>query len=180
MIRVITGTAKGRKLIMPQHGTRPLTDRIKTSIFDLILEFISDANVLDLYAGSGSFGIEALSRGAKSATFVDLSDEAIDCISTNLLTTQFNTSTQVIQDQVNNFITTTIEMYDLIFLDPPFDTKLDPDFSGINKILQPDGLLVYRTLQNRPLPRLPEDLLVVYQKIYGKSKVIFFRKESKL
>jgi 16S rRNA (guanine(966)-N(2))-methyltransferase RsmD len=128
-MRIITGTAKGKKLKTPIQGTRPLTDRIKTSIFDLVRDFIPNSNVLDLYAGSGSFGIEALSRGATSAIFVDTAKKAIDCIKENLLNTKLHEKAKVIKAKVNDFLVQTPEKFDLIFLDPPFADKIMPDFT---------------------------------------------------
>jgi len=175
MIRVITGKAKGKKLISPKHGTRPLTDRIKTSIFDLIKNSVPGANVLDLYAGSGSFGIEALSRGSNSATFVDISQEAINCIKNNLSNTRFVDQAKVFKLHVNDFITTTSERFDIIFLDPPFNDKTTPDFTKLAKILNPGQLLIFRTIQNRKIDFTKIPLNNIYQKIYGKSKLIFFQ-----
>lgn len=177
MLRVITGKAKGKVLIAPEKGTRPLTDRIKTSIFDLIKDFIPEANVLDLYAGSGAFGIESLSRGSKHATFIDLGSEAIDCITTNLGNTDFLNEADIIQERVNDFIVKTDQLFDLIFLDPPFDDKSVQDLSGISRILKPDGLIVYRTVQNARIDLSKTDLEDAYQKVYGVSKVLFLKKK---
>jgi 16S rRNA (guanine(966)-N(2))-methyltransferase RsmD len=176
-MRVITGTAKSMILQVPEKGTRPLTDRIKTSIFDLINEFIADANVLDLYAGSGGFGIEALSRGAKNATFIDLSGESVHLIQQNLEKTKLIEKGRIVQSKVNDFIIQTDESYDIIFLDPPFDAVNDEDFSALSATLNDDGILIYRL----PTRKKPEDIETfplnqVYRKQYGKSIVMFFKK----
>jgi 16S rRNA (guanine(966)-N(2))-methyltransferase RsmD len=89
-MRVIAGTAKGRKLLaVPGDGTRPILDRVKTPLFDILRPEIQGARVLDLFAGSGAVGIEALSQGAAHCTFLDLSRPAIDTIKANLETTGF-------------------------------------------------------------------------------------------
>lgn len=174
-MRIITGSAKGIKLIAPEQGTRPLTDRIKTSIFDLISDFIKDANVLDLYAGSGSFGIESLSRGAKSATFIDLANRAMECIETNLLKAKLIEKASVFQTKVNDFITSTESNFDIIFLDPPFDQDLTMDFSSLRKILTKEGIIVYRVQQEKEIDISKHPLEIVYSKQYGKSHVYFIR-----
>jgi 16S rRNA (guanine966-N2)-methyltransferase len=173
MIRVITGTAKGRKLDVPNFGTRPLTDRIKTSLFDLIRNRLPGSNVLDLYAGSGAFGIETLSRGANSCIFIDIAEESIRCIKNNLNNTDLGENAKVFQQHVNDFITRTSEMFNLIFLDPPFADKSDPDFSGLQKILEKNGIIIYRTVQNKNIDLSKTKLEIIYQKIYGKSKIFF-------
>lgn len=178
MLRVITGRAKGIRLDAPTKGTRPLTDRIKTSIFDLIRDFIPGGNILDLYAGSGAFGIETLSRGAASCTFIDLSNEAIDIIENNLEKTNLFENASVIQKNVNDFIVDTKEIFDIVFLDPPFDDKTEPDFSGLQKIVKEDGIIIYRTVQNKRVELEKTELTIILQKIYGKSKVLFLRKRE--
>ncbi len=178
MLRVITGQAKGIKLEAPKKGTRPLTDRIKTSLFDLISDFIPNSKVLDLYAGSGAFGIEALSRGAEEATFVDLGIEAINCIEANLEKTRLADKATIIQKNVNDYIVETKEKFDIIFLDPPFDQDIEPDFSALGKILSNEGILIYRTVQNKKIDINKTTLISVFQKIYGKSKLIIMRKKE--
>jgi 16S rRNA (guanine(966)-N(2))-methyltransferase RsmD len=152
-----------------------LTDRIKTSIFDLIRDFVSDARVLDLYAGSGSFGIEALSRGAQSAVFVDLATEAMECIEENLINSNFLESAHVIQEKVNDFIAKTPERFDIIFLDPPFPDTSNPDFDSLAKILRPSGVLIYRSFVKKKFTTGKAPLENVYEKVYGKSRVSFYK-----
>ena len=179
MIRVITGTAKGKKLKVPKAGTRPLTDRIKTSLFDLITDFIPNATVLDLYSGSGAFGIEALSRGAKKAFFVDLSKESVNCIKDNLISTGLDDKGMVINNRINDFITSTSNIYNIIFLDPPFEESIDPDFSQLSKILNKKGILIYRVKKGRNVD-IPKTLLnQIYYKKYGKSEIYFFKFKNK-
>ena len=103
-MRVISGTAKGRTLKAAGAATRPITDRAKTSLFNILGARVVDANVLDLFAGAGSVGIEALSRGARAATFVELDRDALNAIRTNLETTKLSNRANVVRLDVFKFI----------------------------------------------------------------------------
>lgn len=171
--RVTAGTKKGVKLTNPPKGTRPLTDRIKISIFDLISDFVPDAEVLDLYAGGGNFGIEALSRGAKSATFVDIAKGSIKSIESNLEKTQFQNKGEIRQERVEDFISNTQKKFDIIMSDPPFDTASETDFNSIARLLSDDGIFILRVPSSTEIT-LPNRLKEVFQKKYGKSMVHFY------
>ncbi len=127
-VRIIAGRAKNTKLEIPR-STRPLTDRLKTTIFDVLSSDIYQKTILDLYAGSGSFGLEAISRGAKSATFVDTAKNAIHVLEGNIEKTGFLNETLVIKEKVEDFLgnkKSLEESFDIIFIDPPykkFNTK---------------------------------------------------------
>src|SRR5512142_1837980 len=103
-MRVISGTARGRTLKSPGEATRPITDRVKTSLFNILGTRVIDANVLDLFAGAGSVGIEALSRGARAATFVELDHQALQAIKANLALTRLADRANVVRQDVFKFI----------------------------------------------------------------------------
>jgi 16S rRNA (guanine966-N2)-methyltransferase len=103
-MRVISGAAKGRTLKPAGSATRPITDRVKESLFDILAARVVDANVLDLFAGAGSVGIEALSRGARAATFVELDRDALNAIRANLETTRLANRARVVRLDVFKFI----------------------------------------------------------------------------
>jgi 16S rRNA G966 N2-methylase RsmD len=103
-MRVISGTAKGRTLRSPGAATRPITDRVKTSLFNILGARVIDANVLDLFAGVGSVGIEALSRGARAATFVELDREALTALRANLETTRLDDRANIVRLDVFKFV----------------------------------------------------------------------------
>lgn len=124
-MRIIAGRAKGRKLLsLPGADTRPTTDRTKESVFNIIQFDIEGRHVLDLFAGSGQMGIEALSRGAASATFVELNAKAAAVIRSNLERAAFTGAGRVVTGEAVGFLKGCTEKYDLIFLDPPYATKL--------------------------------------------------------
>ncbi len=125
MLRVIGGSARGVPIKAPDTlNTRPTLDRTKESVFNILMPYITDTAVLDLFAGSGSLGIEALSRGAKSAVFVDKSNKCRDIILDNLNKTKFTEQATVLSMDVTNAIKNLHDKqskFDLIFLDPPYN-----------------------------------------------------------
>ncbi len=119
-MRIISGRARGAKLFTPDGwDTRPTLDRVREAVFSMILAKTEDARVLDLFAGSGAMGLEALSRGAAAADFVDISAKACDCIRRNLEKTRLEGATVTVSD-FKSFLNKCTEGYDLIFLDPPY------------------------------------------------------------
>lgn len=120
-MRVISGEKKGKKLIsLEGDDVRPTTDRVKESLFSIIQFSIPGRNFLDLFAGSGQIAIEALSRGAKSATLVDASAKSIAVCKQNLQNVDYTVKAKLVNAQSNIFIKNTLEMYDIAFLDPPY------------------------------------------------------------
>lgn len=135
-MRVITGSAGGRKLVTPTGlDTRPTTDMVKEAIFSAIHFDLPSSKVLDLFAGSGQLGIEALSRGAAECVFVDSSPAAISCIKQNLKTTGFEQAAKVFPIDSFAYARSQSEKFDIIFLDPPYGDnalqKLLPDVSAL-------------------------------------------------
>ena len=121
-VRITGGRAKNFNIDIPKT-TRPLTDRMKVRIFDLLREDIYKKTVLDLYAGTGSFGLEALSRGAKEATFVDASKQAFQVISANVAHIGFLPDSTVIKSKVEEYLFKKIKediSFEIIFMDPPY------------------------------------------------------------
>lgn len=122
-MRVIAGTAKGRQLKGPKvAGTRPVMDRVKTALFDILAPRIRDTRFLDLFAGTGSIGIEALSRGASSATFVELSVEILKLVRANLAITQLASKAEIIRSDAFAFLAAAYrsgKRYDIVYVAPP-------------------------------------------------------------
>lgn len=119
-MRVISGTAKGRQLKSPPEETRPITDRVKENLFNILGTHVIDANVLDLFAGAGSVGIECLSRGAKHATFVEFNDGALKTIRDNLQLTKLAPRAKVLQENVYRYLKKPPAIpFDLIYVAPP-------------------------------------------------------------
>ena len=117
-MRVITGTARGRVLrTLEGEDVRPTTDRVKEAVFSIIQFEIEGRRVLDLFAGSGQLGIEALSRGAASATFVDMSKDSLSTVKYNLEHTKLGDNAKVVQTDALSFLKLTKDKFDIVFLD---------------------------------------------------------------
>ncbi len=173
--RVIAGTKRGTKLVNPETGTRPLTDRIKMSLFDLIKTHIKGARILDLYAGGGNFGIEALSRGAMHATFIDLGNEAVNCISQNLEKTNLVDQATIIRTTVEDFVRETQEDFDIIMTDPPFNRIIIEHIIDSSKVLKKGGVFVFRHPKQFEAPQKLGNLTEIYSKKYGVSTISFYQ-----
>lgn len=184
MVRVIAGTAKGRLLTAPKGmDTRPITSKIKEALFNIWQTQIVDASFLDLFAGSGSMGIEALSRGAKDVVFVEKDRRAVNVIKRNLSICNFNGEYEVFQDDVFRRIMWLKErqrVFDIIYLDPPFtvDKIFFPVLNTLSDagILAEKGILAIRTKKEKEMPELIGALELFKTKTYGISKVHFYRK----
>ena len=165
-MRVITGKARGIVLKTPDGmATRPTTDRVKEALFSIIQFDIPNARVLDLFGGTGQLGIEALSREAKSAVFVDERDDACKLIKENLKRTHLESSAKVIRSDYMAFLRNCKETFDIIFLDPPYaEVFLENSLKMITEIdiLQSGGIIV----TERPVDK---ELLIDLQG-YSRSK----------
>lgn len=148
-MRIVSGMRRGMKLKPPTGmDTRPTTDRVKESVFNLIQFILPADSVLDLFAGSGALGIEALSRGSKHCTFIDNHSSAVALVSENLQSAKFEACSTIKKIDALQFLDQTELQFDLIFLDPPYNQGLiDPILKSIhkNKRLAPGGLVVIET-----------------------------------
>ncbi|WP_250278392.1 16S rRNA (guanine(966)-N(2))-methyltransferase RsmD [[Clostridium] colinum] len=178
-MRVISGSARGLKLKSPQGlNTRPTTDRIKESLFNIIAPYLYDCSFLDLFSGSGAIGIEALSRGAKDASFVDSDKDSINLIKQNISLAKFEKKSTIYNltalDAINKFSINN-KKFDIIFLDPPYDKGLLlPVLKKIedNEILKNDGFIICEQHINEPEIILQK--LYTYRiKEYKTTKMVF-------
>ena len=180
-MRVITGTARGRKLGELQGmDTRPTTDQVKESMFNIIQFDIEGRRVLDLFGGTGQLGIEALSRGAESCTFVDQRREAVNLIRANLKHCQLSEHARVVQAESIGFLSSVRDRYHLIFLDPPYKTNLLEN--AIKKIAEIDmltenGIIICESSAEKVLPELEAPYHKGREYRYGKIKLTVYRKE---
>lgn len=145
-MRVISGTARGLSLTAP-HGlhTRPTTDRVKESVFNLLIPYLPCDRVLDLFAGSGALGLEALSRGCGNAVFVEKDKEALSVIHKNLEKARLTSSSEVIKGDAFDFLERATDKFDIIFLDPPYNKGLlAPVFEKVysKNLLSAAGVIV--------------------------------------
>ena len=180
-MRVITGKARGVALKTPEGmQTRPTADRVKEALFSIIQFDIPGCRVLDLFGGTGQLGIEALSRGAKSAVFVDASDAACKLIRENLKRTKLENDAKVVRSDYLEYLRRCHETFDVIFLDPPYaEVFLENSLNCITEIdiLQTNGIIV----TERPLEKeLPWDFPGYTRSKdykYGKTLITLYRKD---
>jgi 16S rRNA (guanine966-N2)-methyltransferase len=178
-MRIITGKFKGRVLeSLPDNTVRPATDRVKTTIFDMLQNRlrIIDADILDLFAGSGNLGFEALSRGADRVVFVDDNNHVLDTIEKNAERLDCISNTLIIQSDALSFIEKTTDTFDLIFADPPYvyeRMKEIPATIFQTKILKKDGYLIIEHSKHTIFEPSTAYKLEV-QKEFGNTRVSFF------
>jgi 16S rRNA (guanine966-N2)-methyltransferase len=182
-MRVIAGTARSLQLETPQGmDTRPTTDRIKETLFNMLQFDLPGCRFLDLFAGSGGIGIEALSRGAKEAVFIDNDKNAIDCITHNLAHTHFDTQAVVIKQDV--FVALQMleykEGFDIIFMDPPYGYELEKrvlEYLTMSSLISADTLIIFEAALETDISYLPNlGYALVKEKCYKTNKHIFCRK----
>lgn len=180
-MRVISGIAKGRKLqtIEGTH-TRPTTDRMKETIFNMIAFDLPNCDFLDLFAGSGAIGIEALSRGAKTAVFVENFADCRAVLASNLAHTKLEEQATIFNDVLQALpkLVEKEKKFDIIFLDPPYedvemrDTVLK--FIGREGLLKDDGYIILEHATKHPIPPI-EGLSVLREKKYKITTVTFLQ-----
>jgi RNA methyltransferase, rsmD family len=181
-MRVITGSARGRRLNeLKGYDTRPTTDKVKEGIFSAIQFEVEGARVLDLFAGTGQLGIEALSRGAQRAVFVDRRTDAVKLIRENLALTRLEEGAQVVCGDSMAYLNALREKFDLIFLDPPYaDDLLERAVAHIARfdILAPDGIMIAESPAEKELPKLSAPYRVAREYRYGRIKVTLYRRDG--
>lgn len=168
-MRVITGKARGRKLeTLSGDDVRPTTEKVKESVFNIIQFDIEGRRFLDLFAGSGQMGIEALSRGAKTAVFVDASKNSMNVIKKNLMSTGLVGAKTVMSDSIS-YIKNCDEMFDIAFLDPPYKTGLlQSALSHLPKNMNKGGRIICEHPSDEQPLQTVGDFVIEKQRRYGK------------
>ena len=179
-MRVITGKARGIQLKTPDGMlTRPTADRVKEALFSIINFDIPGAKILDLFGGTGQLGIEALSRGAAAATFVDAREESCKLIRENLKRTKLEQDTKVIRSDYLDYLSRCREQYDIIFLDPPYaEVFLENAIKRITEIdiLHSNGIIVAERPLGKELSWEFEGFTRSKDYKYGKVLLTIYRK----
>ena len=182
-MRVIAGSAKGTRLVRVPAGVRPVSDRAREGLFSSLGDLVEGARVLDLYAGTGALGVEALSRGASEAVFVDRSPAAVEAVRENLARTTLGDRATVERSEVRRFLERRPSDrggFDIVFLDPPYEAgrdELDPVLSLLDaKPLLSDGFSVVLSRGSRSSNSvIPLHWSVARRLSYGDSVVTLFR-----
>ncbi|MCD4549871.1 RsmD family RNA methyltransferase [Schaalia sp. lx-260] len=182
MSRIVAGVAKGRLLSVPAKGTRPTSERVREALFSRLehWDVLENACVLDLYAGSGALGLEALSRGASSATFVDQARSAVASMKTNIAATALYG--RIVAKDVGFFLRTRQSMpllsgeYTLVFVDPPYDLpegELEKVLNDLGPWIMPDTLVVIERSLRSPEPVWPTFLQCEDISTWGETRCWF-------
>ena len=181
-MRVITGSARGCRLKEPSDNEqRPTTDKVKESLFNIIQFDIEGRRVLDLFAGTGQLGIEALSRGAERAVFADRSPKAIALINENLERTKLKDKAVVIRGDWKDVLLRNREVFDLVFLDPPYGSGLLEEallkLAEID-ILSRNGIIVCESRDDAQLPQPESPYEKTGEYRYGKIRLTLYTKKG--
>jgi 16S rRNA (guanine966-N2)-methyltransferase len=183
-MRIISGSFKGKKIFLPKDKlTRPLKDLTKESIFNIIKHSkllnveLENSNILDLFSGVGSFGLECLSRGAKNVTFLESYTEALNILKKNICNLNQQNQTKVIEEDI--FSKNTLKLlngkFDIIFMDPPYkEKKLSFLLNAITELelLNTGGIIIIHR-HKKEEDDLPKEFNLLFEKNYGISKIIF-------
>jgi 16S rRNA (guanine966-N2)-methyltransferase len=183
-MRIISGSSKGKKILTPEDlNTRPLKDLTKESIFNIITHSnkfsvkLENSNVLDLFSGVGSFGLECLSRGSSSVTFIENYNNALFVLKKNIINLNYEESSKIIEiDIIDNFNFKNFQKkFDIIFMDPPYKEKnLSSTLDNIieSNILNKNGIIIIHR-HKKEEDKFSEKFNIIEKKIYGISKIIF-------
>ena len=184
-MRIIAGTRRSLPLKTTEgNEARPTTDRIKETLFNILRDEIPGAYFLDLFAGSGQIGLEALSRGARHAVFVENGKKQADIIEENIRFTRFTEEAELLRTDVLSAISRLEGRYrfDVIFLDPPYRSGLEKEtltFLSRSSVVKPEGLIIAEADKKEDFSYLPDlGLAAVREKLYKTNKHVFIRKEE--
>ena len=179
-MRVISGSAKGRRLkSLEGNDIRPTTDKVKEAVFSAIQFDIEGRRFLDLFAGSGQMGIEALSRGAKNAVFIDGSERAVKICSENLKVTGLEVNAKVVRSDALSYITQTSNLFDIAFLDPPYaEGLLEKVLYATADKMSDFGIIICEHPPEITLPDEVKGFSVFKKYSYGKINVTTYKKEN--
>lgn len=188
-MRIIAGTAGGRRLFSPGSGTftiRPTSDRAREAVFNILAGMVKGAKVLDLFAGTGALGLEALSRGAASAVFVDKNPSSLGLIEKNIQLCRFSEKSVVLKRDLTRSLSflrsyASAEEFSLVFIDPPYKMQLAEAVIRAlaqEEILSPDGIVVAESPSGFRLPAKISELSLIDQRHYGEAGFWFYEKKT--
>lgn len=180
LMRIIAGIARSRRLVGPRgQTTRPMTDRVRESLFSSIAAWIPDSVVLDLYAGTGAMGLEALSRGAAAVTFVERDRAALDALRRNIATVDLGGS--IVSGDVDDFLGRAGGSCDVAFVDPPYAVPLASLVETLQKLsplLVEGGIAIVHRRSGEHPPEVVAELVLVDERSYGSAVLWRYTKEQ--
>jgi len=179
-MRIITGSRRGKKLkTLEGNAVRPTPDHIKESLFNILQFDIEGRTFLDLFAGSGQIGLEALSRGADHAVFVDSAKASCAVVQDNIRTTDFAAQAKVVQADYASFLLRNTELFDIAFLDPPYRTgTLEKALLAVAEHMRQGGVIICEHPTDEAIPDRAGAFVRVKDYRYGKILLTAYRHES--
>lgn len=184
-LRIIAGSAKGTRLKTPKGmNTRPTTDRVKESVFGILAARVADADVLDLFAGTGNLGLEALSRGASTAILIDKNIQSIKIMLENAILTKLTGMAVICREDVMQALRrfdNEGKAFDLIFCDPPYNLGLGPKVLqtiDTGNVLKDSGILVLEHSRHEKIPEGLKRIVAYRSEFYGETVVSFFIRQE--
>jgi 16S rRNA (guanine966-N2)-methyltransferase len=180
-MRVTGGTGRGKRLRVPAGDrVRPTSDKVKQALFNILGSAVEGASFLDLFAGTGAIGIEALSRGAARVVFVDDARRSLDAIRRNLIQAGPGGHARVVASRAEAYIRKGAEQFTLVFLDPPYTTEIKPLLELIagSALLRPDTVIVAEHFKKQPSPERAGTLVRYRQAVYGDTVLAFYRGDA--
>ncbi len=178
-MRVTGGIGRGRRLKVPSGSrVRPTSDKVKQALFNILGDRVTGAAFLDLYAGAGGIGIEALSRGAGRVVFVDSSQSSLAVIKQNIERTGLGERAQVVPAEAKAFLRKTSGSFDIIFLDPPYAEDLRPllDLIAGSGMMKPGGVVIAEHFKKQPSPERAGSLTLYREARYGDTVLAFYKR----
>lgn len=175
-MRVISGTARGLKLLSLEGlDTRPTLDRVKEALFSMLIPYLNHAAVLDLFAGSGALGIEALSRGSSEAVFVEMNSQAMDIVKKNVTSARFTDKSAFHQQNALDYLSRcSHKAFDIIFIDPPYKDGLYEKCLELihkNSLIDKEGVIVLEWDNALSRPIVPDCYEILKERRYGRVMV---------
>ena len=178
-MRIIAGEKRGLMLAkLEGESTRPTKDRVREAIFSSIQNQLKEAKVLDLFAGTGAMGLEALSRGGLETTFIEKDASAHNTLKTNISKCGYQNRAIVYKGDVFNFLATVKESYDIIFLDPPYEANLYEKILNeifAKNVLKDRGIIIVESKKNTLFLQENRLFLIHKEKLYGKIKITYLK-----
>jgi 16S rRNA (guanine966-N2)-methyltransferase len=180
-MRITGGTGRGRTLRVPAgEHVRPTSDKVKQALFNILGDRVPGSVFLDLFAGAGGIGIEALSRGAEKVIFVDGSRESLDAVKHNIVQAGFTDRAEAVSSKVEPFLKKRSGPYDIVFLDPPYAMEMLPLLQLIagSGLLKPDGIVIAEHFKKQASPASAEALVLYRDAKYGDTVLAFYKDSS--
>ncbi len=179
-MRIISGFLKGRRIFAPAGlALRPTPSKVRGALFNILANTISNTSFLDLYAGTGAIGIEALSRGAQSTTFIEHDHRHLQYLRKNITTTAINDKSTVLGISVNDYLKATDQSFDIVFLDPPYaGDEIEKVLPRLQEgdIIAKNGFLVIEHFHKQTLPEVAGEICFLKKYRYGETILSFYGK----